>query len=68
MGAPPSWHPVDARPPASPAQALAARRSSVYSQHDAAAVGAFLRASGRGATCRLSWSDTAVTQQWVLDA
>ncbi|KAL4428540.1 hypothetical protein ABPG75_002629 [Micractinium tetrahymenae] len=49
-------------------QALAARRSSVYSQHDAAAVAAFLRASGRSAICRLSWTDTAVTQQWSLEA
>ena len=49
-------------------QGLAARRSSIYNQHDALAVGAFLRASGRGSTCRLSWNDTAVTQQWTLDA
>lgn len=47
-------------------QALASRRSSLFSQHDAAAVAAFLRASGRSSTCRLSWSDTAVVQQWSL--
>lgn len=49
-------------------QALAARRSSVYSQHDAAVVAAFLRASGISSTCRLSWNDTAVQQQWTLAA
>ncbi|EFN55426.1 hypothetical protein CHLNCDRAFT_134590 [Chlorella variabilis] len=49
-------------------QALAARRSSVYQQHDAAAVAAFLRASGRSSSCRLAWSDTAVTQEWSLQA
>ena len=49
-------------------QGLAARRSSIYNQHDALAVGAFLRASGRGSTCRLAWNDTAVTQQWTLQA
>lgn len=53
-------------PHAHPAQALAARRSTVYSQHDAAAVAAFLRASGRSSSCRLAWSDTAVVQQWTL--
>ena len=47
-------------------QALAAQRSSLYTQHDAATVAAFLRASGRGSTCRLAWTDTAVTQQWSL--
>ncbi len=49
-------------------QALAARRSLVYNQPDAAAVAAFLRASGRSSTCRLSWSDTTVTQKWTLQA
>ncbi|KAI3428408.1 hypothetical protein D9Q98_007235 [Chlorella vulgaris] len=47
-------------------QALAARRSLVYQQPDAAAVAAFLRASGRSSTCRLTWTDTAVTQEWNL--
>ncbi|KAI7836094.1 hypothetical protein COHA_010022 [Chlorella ohadii] len=47
-------------------QALAARRSTLYNQHDAAAVAAFLRASGRSSTCRLAWSDTGVVQQWTV--
>ncbi len=53
--------------PTTPAlQALAARRSTLYNQHDAAAVAAFLRASGRSSTCRLAWSDTGVVQQWTV--
>ena len=47
-------------------QALAARRSQLYSDHAAAAVAAYLRASGRSAACRIAWNDTAVTQQWSL--
>ena len=46
----------------------AAPPSSIYKQHDALAVGAFLRASDRGSTCSLPWNDIAVTQQWTLDA
>lgn len=49
-------------------QALAARRSSIYNDHAAAAIAAFLRASGRSSSCRLSWSDTGVSQQWTLQA
>lgn len=56
--------PSPCRPP--PSQALAARRSSLYNDHCAAAIAAFLRASGRGSACRLAWSDTGVAQRWTL--
>lgn len=49
-------------------QMEAAQRSSAFGCHDAAAVGALLRAGGaRAAGCRLSWGDTAVTQRWSVE-
>lgn len=49
-------------------QQEAAQRSSAFGCQDAAAVGALLRAGGAAASCRLSWSDTAVTQRWSVEA
>ena len=47
-------------------QALAARRAPLITSHDALAVGAWLRASGRSAVCTLSWTDAAVSQVWEV--
>jgi hypothetical protein len=47
-------------------QALAARRSRLYSDHAAAAIAAYLRASGTSSACKLAWNDTTVTQHWTL--
>jgi hypothetical protein len=47
-------------------QALASRRSLVYNAYDAMAVAAYLRASGRAPTYKLSWSDTTVTEDWTV--
>lgn len=45
---------------------LASARSPLLSCHDALATLAYLRASGRSATCRLELRDSAVVQEWQV--
>lgn len=57
-------HPIANAIPA--LQMLASRRSLVYNSYDALAVQAYLRASGRSGRYKLSWTDTTVTEDWVV--
>lgn len=48
-------------------QGMAARQGTLYPAHDALAIAALLRASGRRRVeCKLAWTDTTVTEKWTI--
>jgi hypothetical protein len=47
-------------------QSVTSRRGNLWPVYDALAVAAFLRESGRSATCSFSWTSTGVLEDWVV--
>jgi hypothetical protein len=45
-------------------QSVNSKRGTLFPVYDAFTIAAFLRASGRSATCSFSWTNTTVTEEW----